>query len=237
MSLRLEVLTGKAIGEKLSIDDGLVFGRLGDQPGRLGGDPELSRRHAAVTLAPTGQYSIEDLSSTNGTYVNGERVEGRTLLTAGDMIDLGATKLIVREAPAPRPPPPAPVDVRTASTIVDFIPGAPLTPPDEPAPGVPGTPLADSPAPAPPVAAPATPAPESPTHPDVAPPTPVLEPPTEAKEPAATERPGPSPAVPLDVRVVVNFEAREAEIGFPGWAAPIRLRHQDGRWRVSNLDS
>jgi hypothetical protein len=51
-------------------------------------DPEVSRRHACITHGPGG-YSIEDLGSTNGTFVNGIRIVGSQALRDGDIIGLG----------------------------------------------------------------------------------------------------------------------------------------------------
>jgi hypothetical protein len=42
-----------------------------------------------------GQFLIEDLGSTNGTYVNGERILGAQVLKPGDNVELGDTKLTV----------------------------------------------------------------------------------------------------------------------------------------------
>ncbi|MGA2925843.1 MAG: FHA domain-containing protein [Solirubrobacteraceae bacterium] len=148
--LRLEVVAGKAAGEKLTIEDRLVFGRQTEGLGRLGGDPELSRHHAEVARGPSGEYAIEDLSSTNGTFVNGVRVGAPTPLAAGDLIDLGATRLIVRAAPI-GPTPPAGVDVRAATVIVD-LPSEALPPVAHPPPPIP-TPAA---APTPPAFEPPT---------------------------------------------------------------------------------
>ncbi len=53
-------------------------------------DPEVSRRHAQITQSGS-QYSINDLGSTNGTFVNEQRVEQPTLLQSGDSIRLGDT--------------------------------------------------------------------------------------------------------------------------------------------------
>jgi len=51
-------------------------------------DPEVSRRHARVFLQG-GSYVIEDLGSTNGTYVNGQRLTGPYVLRSGELINLG----------------------------------------------------------------------------------------------------------------------------------------------------
>jgi pSer/pThr/pTyr-binding forkhead associated (FHA) protein len=53
-------------------------------------DPEVSRRHAVVLETPAGP-AIEDLGSTNGTFLNDRRVEGAELLHAGDIIRFGRT--------------------------------------------------------------------------------------------------------------------------------------------------
>jgi Protein of unknown function (DUF3662)/FHA domain len=55
------------------------------------GDPNVSRRHAAVRRED-GAYWIEDLGSTNGVAVNGERVD-RAQLEHDDTIVLGTTEL------------------------------------------------------------------------------------------------------------------------------------------------
>ncbi len=53
-------------------------------------DAQVSRHHARVTLQGS-TYLLEDLGSTNGTFVNGRRVSGPVALSAGDMIGLGDT--------------------------------------------------------------------------------------------------------------------------------------------------
>jgi len=49
---------------------------------------EVSRRHARLTKK-TGGYIIEDLGSTNGTFVNGQRILGPHVLRPGEVIMLG----------------------------------------------------------------------------------------------------------------------------------------------------
>lgn len=51
-------------------------------------DVEVSRKHARLTLQPSG-YVLEDLGSTNGTYINGQRLLGPHVLRAGEVIQLG----------------------------------------------------------------------------------------------------------------------------------------------------
>jgi len=49
----------------------------------------ISKKHAKLTFAD-GKFYIEDLSSSNGTFLNGTRVHARTALRNGDLIRLGA---------------------------------------------------------------------------------------------------------------------------------------------------
>ena len=53
-------------------------------------DPEVSRRHCRFIVDQDG-YLIEDLGSTNGTFVNGQRVTAPMMLYNGDTIELGKT--------------------------------------------------------------------------------------------------------------------------------------------------
>lgn len=53
-------------------------------------DPEVSRHHLRITRGASG-YNIEDLGSTNGTFIGGQRVTGVRPLNRGDMIGLGET--------------------------------------------------------------------------------------------------------------------------------------------------
>lgn len=58
------------------------------------GDGEISREHARI-VRRGGYYWIEDMGSTNGTFVNGLRIFTPQLLQPGDEIQLGRTKLTV----------------------------------------------------------------------------------------------------------------------------------------------
>lgn len=65
-------------------------------------DGQVSKRHARIELDSDGRFTIYDLGSTNGTKVNGRRVENRTL-NDGDEIMLGATRLTFQQAPPEEP--------------------------------------------------------------------------------------------------------------------------------------
>jgi len=82
-------------------------------------DPEVSRRHARLFLQGAN-YVLEDLGSTNGTFVNGQRLIGPYILRVGELIVFGEHVSVMFEAvqpdqaatvvaPAARPSAPAPV--------------------------------------------------------------------------------------------------------------------------------
>jgi predicted component of type VI protein secretion system len=64
------------------------------------GDAEVSRQHSRLTRTPSG-YVLEDLGSTNGTFVNGERLVAPRVLNPGDLIALGETITMTFDATAP----------------------------------------------------------------------------------------------------------------------------------------
>lgn len=70
-----------------------ILGRAGDCDFVIP-DPSVSRHHAVLRPVPGG-WEITDLGSTNGTRVNGWRVEGPTPVRSGDTLGLGRTTLRV----------------------------------------------------------------------------------------------------------------------------------------------
>lgn len=56
-------------------------------------DPEVSRNHTRLTAQPGG-YLVEDLESTNGTFVNSQKVTAPRLLQPGDLLGLGENLLL-----------------------------------------------------------------------------------------------------------------------------------------------
>ena len=73
------------------IDGHLTLGRADDNNIVLTGDmfPSVSSHHARLEVHPDGVW-VEDLGSKNGTLVNERRIEGRTRVSAGEVVQLGA---------------------------------------------------------------------------------------------------------------------------------------------------
>jgi hypothetical protein len=61
------------------------------------GDPEVSRQHARLTKTPGG-IVLEDLGSTNGSFVNGERLMAPRVLNTGDIVGLGENVTLAFES-------------------------------------------------------------------------------------------------------------------------------------------
>jgi pSer/pThr/pTyr-binding forkhead associated (FHA) protein len=103
-AVRLEVVAGNAAGMSILVVDELVIGRRTAGAGRLADDREISRSHARIALDANGLCTIEDLGSTNGTFINGLRISAAQTLSVGDTIKLGASTLVVRDLPEAEPP-------------------------------------------------------------------------------------------------------------------------------------
>ena len=94
---RLVVARSPALEAGESFETGpvpLTIGRAGENTVVLGRDDFASARHARVEAQRDGLWVI-DLGSTNGTYVNGDRIDGRRRLRDGDVVKVGDTELRV----------------------------------------------------------------------------------------------------------------------------------------------
>ncbi len=92
---RLVVTRSRTVPVGTVVEAGPVpttIGRSDDNVVVLDGDDYASGHHARIESGLDGTWLI-DLGSTNGTYVNAERVEGRRRLRGGDLVQVGDTEL------------------------------------------------------------------------------------------------------------------------------------------------
>ena len=93
---RLLVLDSPALqqGSTLDLNVPTRLGRGAENAIRLDGDDFVSTRHALLEPRPDGLW-VEDVGSTNGTFVNGARVTTARHLVEGDVVRIGKTDLRV----------------------------------------------------------------------------------------------------------------------------------------------
>jgi pSer/pThr/pTyr-binding forkhead associated (FHA) protein len=117
----LSVREGPCAGREFQVADDVVIGR--------GSRADVDLEHASVsarhaTVSPEGATAVlTDLGSTNGTYVNGRRVEDPVRLGQGDLVAVGACVLEVRLGPTETMTPPA------SPTVLHPAPGGADDPP------------------------------------------------------------------------------------------------------------
>lgn len=94
--------------------NGKVIGRNADCQIRMNHD-DVSKRHAILTKRADGTIYIEDLNSSNGTFVNGERITSR-VLNKGDRVTITRNyELNWESIYSPKPIPPKPIPKHTIS--------------------------------------------------------------------------------------------------------------------------
>jgi len=206
---RLEVVAGRAIGMSILIDDELLIGRHADGAGRLADDDEISRSHARISLDRSGFCAIEDLGSTNGTFVNGLRITGPQTLSVGDTIEVGGTTMVVRELPV----------AATERSLRAVPPQPTVTPSVKPAAATPSasqaTPLTSS-------------GRSDPARRSDEPATPPASPPPPAPQTEAKPETGPTR---LSLKLHIDFAARTATVAVDDGSNPLELEFDGDVWR------
>src|SRR3954468_15289748 len=127
----LKVSAGNASGSTIPLEQELVIGRSTPGLGSLGGDSEISRVHARVYHDASGQLIVEDLGSTNGTFVNGNRISAATPLRAGDQLRVAQTTMSVEGGAAEGATSVGQV-IPPAAAAAPLPPAAAPTPPTQP---------------------------------------------------------------------------------------------------------
>jgi len=96
MKICLTVKTGPLTGHKYFADTNspILIGRSEEANIRIAYDDFCSRKHSSIYLEKDICY-VENLNSTNGTYVNGVKIDNKHRLYNDDIISLGTTDLVV----------------------------------------------------------------------------------------------------------------------------------------------
>ena len=98
--LVLDVIYEDGSRQILRFDGGRA--ELGRQmeKGRFADDQELSKIHATLRVGEGGNIFVYDHMSTNGTFVNEERLKGERIVYPGDMVRIGRTRIWCRPDPS-----------------------------------------------------------------------------------------------------------------------------------------
>ncbi len=99
MNYQLLVLKGRASSQAIQLVDGVTT--MGRQDGceLTVRSSQVSRRHCQL-FEDNGRLIVKDLKSSNGTFVNGDRIEGQQALELDDILDIGPISFRVQQAPA-----------------------------------------------------------------------------------------------------------------------------------------
>lgn len=131
--LLLEIVEGPSAGERLPLTGSVELGRDPGLPYALD-DAKVSRHHARVS-AVDAAVSVEDLGSTNGTFLNESPLEIATAIRPGDRIRVGLTVLELRRASDSAAAAPRPQITRIGAEVLAPVPSRELAgapPPPEP---------------------------------------------------------------------------------------------------------
>lgn len=128
--LILEIVEGDEAGRQAALTGPIEIGRDASSTLALQ-DEQMSRHHARVS-AQGDRAIVEDLGSTNGTYVNEQPIEGPRALQAGDRIRVGLTVLELRTAQDVQRQPsavqPVPQVTRLSQGVLEPVPEQELEP-------------------------------------------------------------------------------------------------------------
>jgi len=99
--VRLRVLTGDMNGYEFEASgDVVTLGRRAENDVALPLDPRVSRFHSQISRGPDDTWLLEDVGSTNGTFVGRRRIYAPTALAPREPFRLGRTWLVIEEEPA-----------------------------------------------------------------------------------------------------------------------------------------
>nr|WP_309237880.1 FHA domain-containing protein [Streptomyces albidus (ex Kaewkla and Franco 2022)] len=93
-SALLVVRRGPNSGSRFLLDGELTTAGRHPESDIFLDDVTVSRRHVEFRRGPDGAFTVSDVGSLNGTYVNRERIEAGVPLTNGDEVQIGKFRLV-----------------------------------------------------------------------------------------------------------------------------------------------
>jgi predicted component of type VI protein secretion system len=126
---KLVVLTQSMAGRSVELGERTTIGRVEDNAFQIA-EPSVSSRHCEILLRG-GEVVVKDLNSTNGTFINGEKIT-EAVLKPSQTLRLGNIELKLDAAGAPAAPP-IPPPAGTPPATPAAAPAAPATAPTPPA--------------------------------------------------------------------------------------------------------
>lgn len=117
MTWKLQALSAELAGQEISIDRDMLVGRHQAADIVLQSS-EISRKHAAFLRVEDALW-VQDLASSNGTFVNDTRISEQVLLKDGDIVQFASLKFAVQAPVADQDAPEVPEEASPAKQMND----------------------------------------------------------------------------------------------------------------------
>ncbi len=89
----LDVLYNDGVKEMLRFYKPMINIGRASPFGRFDQDSELSRKHLLIKINDFGEIFVEDLNSTNGVFVNNQKIQGMVKISAADFVRIGSNTI------------------------------------------------------------------------------------------------------------------------------------------------
>jgi pSer/pThr/pTyr-binding forkhead associated (FHA) protein len=94
-SLTLRIKYSNGTSEEVNVPQRLVYIGRATSFGKFEDDPEISRKHVLIKLNDHGDVFVEDQGSTNGTFINGNKINGMNQVSPKDVVRVGAIEITI----------------------------------------------------------------------------------------------------------------------------------------------
>ena len=89
----IEVRYGDGIEEVYTLTESIVYIGRASSFGRFDKDPEISRKHLLIKKNDSDEIFVEDQGSTNGSFINGQKMSGMHRISQADVVQVGLCRL------------------------------------------------------------------------------------------------------------------------------------------------